>query len=494
MSGPALLTMNVVAQFSRRVLNPAPYLHFLSRAFCNCSLDSDGDGVNSTNDFGPIEKLIREFWKSSNVDACKEDDDDSRIRDSFNLEQNFLDTAQKNADRLFDVLRQDGPGYNMKLALDELNVRVSGLLVRLVLSKILKIISYENKTLCAKLAYKFFVWSSEEEYYKHTLNAYHLLMKIFAAAEEFKAMWRLVDEMTEKGYPVTARTFNILICSCRELGLQRTIVERFIKSKTFNYRPFKSSYNAILVCLLRINQHKLIEWVYQQMVADGHLPDTLTYNTLICAQYRLGKIDHVHRLLDEMGRSGHCPDIHTFNLLLHVLGKGDKPYAALNLLNHMREVGIHPNSLHFTTLIDGLSRAGNMDACKYFFEEMNKNGFKPDVVSYTVLISGYIAAGELEKAQQLFNGMIEEGQLPNVFTYNSIIRGLCMAGKFEDACSMLKEMEKRGCSPNFLVYNTLINKLRNNGKLSKAHEIINDMIKKGQYVHRISRFKKYRKY
>ena len=70
MSGPALLTMNAVAQLSRRVLHPAPFLHFLSRAFCNCSLDGDGDGVNATNDFGPIEKLIREFWKSSNVDAC----------------------------------------------------------------------------------------------------------------------------------------------------------------------------------------------------------------------------------------------------------------------------------------------------------------------------------------------------------------------------------------------------------------------------------------
>ncbi|KAM2281663.1 hypothetical protein ACFX1S_042228 [Malus domestica] len=148
-------------------------------------------------------------------------------------------------------------------------------------------------------------------------------------------MWRLVDEMIEKGYPITAQTFNILIHTCGEAGLAKKVLEIFIKSKTFSYRPFKHSYNAILHSLLVVKQYKLIE---------------------------LGKLDQFHRLLDEMGRSGFTPDFHTYNILLHVLGKGDKPLAAPNLLNHMKEEGFDPSVLHFTTLIDGLSRAGNMDA------------------------------------------------------------------------------------------------------------------------------------
>jgi pentatricopeptide repeat protein len=36
-------------------------------------------------------------------------------------------------------------------------------------------------------------------------------MKIFVECDEFKAMWRLVDEMIENGFPTTARTFNILM-------------------------------------------------------------------------------------------------------------------------------------------------------------------------------------------------------------------------------------------------------------------------------------------
>ncbi|KAF5480403.1 hypothetical protein F2P56_001156 [Juglans regia] len=433
--------MNSIYLFGPRVFRKISYFLVISREFCDRSFD--GDKVD--NGFRLIEEPLERAWRYSDFDPISEEKpstnvDETRVRGHFSARRVFFDNVKIDARRVLDVLEQDGPGFDTKLALDELYIRLSGLLVREVLLGILRNVNHSNKLRCAKLGYKFFVWSDQQENYRHTLNSYHLIMKIFADCEEFKAMWRLVDEMTENGFPTTARTFNILICTCGGAGLARKVVERFIKSKTFNYRPFKHSYNAILVSLLTVNQYKLIDWVYQ-----------------------------------------------------HMLGKGDKPLAALNLLNHMKEVGFDPSVLHFTTLIDGLSRAGNLDACNYFFTEMIKNGCTPDVVCYTVMITGYIVAGEFEKAQEMFDGMIIQGHLPNVFTYNSMIRGFCMAGKFEEACSMLKEMESRGCNPNFLVYSTLVSNLRNAGKLSEAHDVIRHMVEKGQYVHLLSKFKKYRR-
>ncbi|KAH1139765.1 hypothetical protein AAZX31_10G223100 [Glycine max] len=416
-----------------------------------CSHPFDGNGFEFIEE--PLKKLGPDY--DTNVDErlhLKEDWGYNRKQ--FSLRKGFLETVKLDAKRVLEVLRQDGPGLDARLVLGELHVRLSGLLVREVLFGILKHINCENKTRCAKLAYKFFVWCSQQEGYQHTVNAYHLVMNIYAECEEFKALWRLVDEMIEKGLPATARTFNILIRTCGEAGLAKSLVERFIKSKTFNFRPFKHSYNAILHGLLVLNQYKLIEWVYQQLLLDGFSSDILTYNIVMYAKYRLGKLDQFHRLLDEMGRNGFSPDFHTFNILLHVLGKGDKPLAALNLLNHMREMGIEPTVLHFTTLIDGLSRAGNLDACKYFFDEMIKNGCIPDVVAYTVMITGYV-----------------------------------VAGKFDEACSMLKEMKTKGCSPNSFVYNTLACCLRNAGKTADAHEVIRQMTEKGKYADIHSRFR-----
>ncbi|KRH35313.1 hypothetical protein GLYMA_10G235900v4 [Glycine max] len=432
----------------KRVQNFSHSLIILRRL---CSHPFDGNGFEFIEE--PLKKLGPDY--DTNVDErlhLKEDWGYNRKQ--FSLRKGFLETVKLDAKRVLEVLRQDGPGLDARLVLGELHVRLSGLLVREVLFGILKHINCENKTRCAKLAYKFFVWCSQQEGYQHTVNAYHLVMNIYAECEEFKALWRLVDEMVEKGLPATARTFNILIRTCGEAGLAKSLVERFIKSKTFNFRPFKHSYNAILHGLLVLNQYKLIEWVYQQLLLDGFSSDILTYNIVMYAKYRLGKLDQFHRLLDEMGRNGFSPDFHTFNILLHVLGKGDKPLAALNLLNHMREMGIEPTVLHFTTLIDGLSRAGNLDACKYFFDEMIKNGCIPDVVAYTVMITGYV-----------------------------------VAGKFDEACSMLKEMKTKGCSPNSFVYNTLASCLRNAGKTADAHEVIRQMTEKGKYADIHSRFR-----
>ncbi|KAF5743536.1 pentatricopeptide repeat-containing protein [Tripterygium wilfordii] len=485
--------MNSITHFGTKTVHKVSCILFISRNLC----DYRSDGDKSDNGFGFVEEPLKKICRNrdyselgGNLDTCEYE---GPADQSFSLRRSFMDYEWSDATKILDILKRDGLGFDAKSELNELQIRVSGLLVRHVLLGILRSINHETKTRCAKLGYKFFVWSGQQENYRHTANAYHLMLKIFSVCEEFKAMWRLVDEMIESGFPTTARTFNILICTCGEAGLARNVVERFIKSKTFNYRPFRHSYNAILHSLLAINQYRLIEWVYQRMLLDGHSPDNLTYNIVMFANYRLGKLDQFHKLLDEMGRNGFYPDLHTYNILLHVLGKGDKPLAALNLLNHMKEVGLYPSVLHFTTLIDGLSRAGNLDASKYFFDEMIRSGCMPDVVCYTVMITGYIVAGELENAQAMFDEMISKGQLPNVFTYNSMIRGFCMAGKFEEACSMLKDMESRGCNPNFIVFNTLVSNLRNAGKLSEAHEIIRHMGEKRQYVHLLSKMKGYRR-
>ncbi|KAI4383103.1 hypothetical protein MLD38_008981 [Melastoma candidum] len=477
--------------FSARMVRRVSNFVIDSQRLCMCSCSGGEE-----DEF--MEDPLRKMWVGSESEAFM---DDEPILNQYGLNSrddsfrtvDYRDYVEIIAQRVFEVLRQDGPGFDTKAGLDELRVGVSGLLVRKVLLRILRSLEFVDKVRFAKLGYKFFTWSSKQEKYTHSADAYHLMMKILAQCDEFKSMWKLVDEMIEKGFPTTARTFNILICACGEVGLARDVVERFIKSKTFNYRPYKHSYNAILHSLVAMKEYKLIEWVYQQMLDEGLLPDILTYNIVMCAKYRLGKLDQFHRLLDDLGRQGLSPDFHTYNLLLHVLGKGDKPLAALNLLNHMRETGVDPGVIHFTTLMDGFSRAGNLDACKYFFEEMVKSNCVPDVVCYTVFITGYVVAGKLEKAKGLFNEMIRMGQIPNVFTYNSMIRGYCMAGDFDDACLLLKEMEARGCNPNFMVYSTLVGYLQNAGKMAEAHDVIRHMVDKGQYVHLTTKFRSHRR-
>ncbi|KAL5713138.1 hypothetical protein ACHQM5_015243 [Ranunculus cassubicifolius] len=487
--------MSITTTFGRKISRNVFQVHVILRFLCSGNMSDNvvkngsGEKLNNDSTLGWKPFADEPFLRVS--PEIIDDDEEISSRENMSPRRRFFEEIGFEVDSVIKVLQQDGPGFNTDLALKELKLRVSNHLVREVLLKILKSINCSNRVICAKVGYKFFVWSSQQINYTHTSSTYNLLMKIFADCEEYKAMWRLVDVMTEEGFATTARTFHILICTCGEAGLARKLVERFIKSKTFNFRPFKHSFNAILHSLLTINQYRLIEWVYDRMTLEEHSPDILTYNILMCTKYRLGKLDQFYRLLDEMCKNGFSPDLHTYNILLHVLGGGDKPLKALNLMNHMKEVGCEPRIIHFTSLIDGLSRAGNLEACKYFFDEMVKQGCMPDVVCYTVMITGYVVAREFEKAQMMFDDMITKGQLPNAFTYNAMIRGLCIARKFEEARAMLREMDSRGCPPNYFVYSTLVSSLRKAGMLSAAREVIGEMVEKGYNMQTFSKFKGY---
>ncbi|BBG96963.1 Pentatricopeptide repeat superfamily protein [Prunus dulcis] len=126
---------------------------------------SGGNKVGSGNEF--IEEPLKRIWRSSDLDSML--DEKENVYEYENHPGKFKN-AKIHITRVLEVLQQDGPGFDTKAALDELHIEVSGLLVREVLFKILKPTNYVSKTDC----------------------------------EEFKAMWRLVDEMIEKDYPTTA--------------------------------------------------------------------------------------------------------------------------------------------------------------------------------------------------------------------------------------------------------------------------------------------------
>lgn len=96
------------------------------------------------------------------------------------VRKSFLDNLKSDAGRVLEILQHDAPRFDAKLALSDSGIRVSRILVREVVLGILRNVEYANKNRCAKLGYKFFVWSGLQENFRHTTNTYHSIMKIFA--------------------------------------------------------------------------------------------------------------------------------------------------------------------------------------------------------------------------------------------------------------------------------------------------------------------------
>ncbi|KAG2557019.1 hypothetical protein PVAP13_8NG185103 [Panicum virgatum] len=125
-----------------------------------------------------------------------DDDDGEKFSPGHSPRRRLFEDVRLVADR---ILLQDGPGFSARQALDEMRPKVSNVLIREVLFRFVVSVDSVNRERYPKLAYKFFVWAGQQDGYQHDTSMYNLVMKVFAECGEVKAMWRLLEEMAEKG-------------------------------------------------------------------------------------------------------------------------------------------------------------------------------------------------------------------------------------------------------------------------------------------------------
>ncbi|KAF2320387.1 hypothetical protein GH714_027361 [Hevea brasiliensis] len=302
----------------------------------------------------------------------------------------FFEYVRSDAARVLDILRRDGLGFNAKASLSELHIRVSGLLVREVLVGILKNINYENKERSAILGYTFFLWSGQQEKYRHTVNTYHLIMKILAECEEFKAMWRLLDEMVENGFSTTARTFNILICTCGEAGLARKVVERdkplaalnlLNHMKDVGFDPNVLHFTTLIDGLSRAGNLDACKYFFEEMIKNGCKPDVVCYTVMITGYIMAGELEKAQALFDEMTARGQLPNVFTYNSMIRGFCMAGRFKEACSMLNEMESRGCSPNFLVYSTLVSNMQNAGKLSEAREVIRQMVEKGQYAHLVS-----------------------------------------------------------------------------------------------------------------
>ncbi|XP_038992996.1 pentatricopeptide repeat-containing protein At1g55630-like [Hibiscus syriacus] len=157
--------MNTLALFGPRNVYKSCGVLILSRKLCS---GSSLFSYKIDTDFYCSDEPLRRMWKGLSIgsvfdeirDDCAGYGSDFEAR--FTARKGFLESGRDDARRILEVLERDGQRFDVKVAISELRVRISGFLVREVLNGILKTINYANKTRCAKIGYKFFVWSGQQ--------------------------------------------------------------------------------------------------------------------------------------------------------------------------------------------------------------------------------------------------------------------------------------------------------------------------------------------
>ncbi|KAJ8765355.1 hypothetical protein K2173_012052 [Erythroxylum novogranatense] len=321
-----------------------------------------------------------------------------------------------------------------------------------------------------RLAHMFFVWTSNQDGYKHNIYTYNAMASILSRAQQIALLRSLYLEVLSSHCPMSPGTLGFLIRCLGSAGLVDEANKLFDQVKmTGLCVPNEYTYNCLLEAISKSNSIELIENTLKEMTDNGWSSDKYTLTPVLQAYCNMGKFDRALEAFNEMYQRGWL-DAYVFSILVLSLTKWHEVDKAFELIDKMEDLGVQLNEKTFCSLIHGLVKECRVDKALEMFEKMKKSGFAPDIALYDVLIGGLCRNKELKKALHLYSEMKQLHIQPDV----GIIFKL--ASSFSEAQELVQfigEVHEQVDSETLvLLQNLVFESLTRSGSVKKAHYLL----------------------
>eukprot|EP01018_Ginkgo_biloba_P016263 Gb_10944 [translate_table: standard] len=358
----------------------------------------------------------------------------------------------------------------------------------------------------------FFQWANSQADYKHTQQAYDIMVDILGKMKQFETMWAVIDEMKQLGGLISLRTFSKVMRRYAGAEKWKDAVRTFNELENFSVKMDTAAMNVLLdtLCKEQRVEHawdiflefkdrippdahtfnvlvhgwckarrlEEAEWTMEEMRRNGFNPCVISYTSLIeayCLERDFCKVDG---LLDEMQEKDCPPNVITYTIVMHALGKAKETQEAFRVYDRMKANGCTPDVAFYNSLIFILGKAGRLKDAYGIFQEMSKNGLTPNVTTYNTMLAVICEHLQEENAFKFFREMEESNCKPDLQTYNPLLKMCCKLKRMKILSYLLDDMLNKDCSPDLGTYTLLIHGLCKVGRLDRACEFFEEMIEK----------------
>ncbi|XP_041010403.1 pentatricopeptide repeat-containing protein At3g04130, mitochondrial [Juglans microcarpa x Juglans regia] len=341
-----------------------------------------------------------------------------------------------------------------------------------------------------KSALGVFRWAESRSGYKHTPEAYEMLVDILGKMKQMDKMKSILEEMNRFHVIRTDTVAKVMRRFCGA-GQWEEAVRTFDRLGTFGLEKNTESMNLLLDTLCKERKVELAREVFLEL--KSHIsPNALTFNIFIHGWCKVNRVDEAHWTIQEMKGHGCPPCVISYSTIMQFYcrqGKFDKVYE---LLDEMQAQACPPNVVTFTTIMCSLAKSEEFEQALRIYDRMKMAGCKPDALFYNALIHTLGRAGHVQEAVCVFEvEMPKTGVNPNTSTYNTVIAMFCHHGQEQKALNVLEGMEKSGlCKPDAQTYYPLLKACFKSGKTGSClSKLLDDMINKHYLSLDISAYK-----
>ncbi|KAL4205342.1 hypothetical protein AMTRI_Chr01g114150 [Amborella trichopoda] len=286
-----------------------------------------------------------------------------------------------------------------------------------------------------------------------------------------KAWIFIKDHMIQRGIlPSSLGFYFLIVCLIYQHRIDeaRQVFELMVKNGVI---VDSLVINAVLDGYFTVKKFNSGLGFFEEVLGKGFNLNASTYARameLLCKENRVGEVGE---LVLRMEREGLIADSVIYTIWISGLFQDGDLMGAFRKHKEMVELGFMPDLISYAVLIDGFCKEGNVEKASGFVHDMWNNGIRPNMVSFTSIIDSLCKKGMLEVAIQFFHKLEELGLQGDEITYAALIDGLCRNNDWQRVFCLLEEMEIKGIDVTVITYNVLINALCIRGRTSDAFEI-----------------------
>ncbi|KMT04049.1 hypothetical protein BVRB_8g186460 [Beta vulgaris subsp. vulgaris] len=261
---------------------------------------------------------------------------------------------------------------------------------------------------------------------------------LYGKAGLFEHAHKLFDELPDRGFEQSDRTFSALLGAGCNSGNFDKVYELFQEVPVkLAIKLSMDSYNAALHALCKLGLFDDAVALLDVMEEKGLKPSVCSLNTVLGAFYEKGEFEKGEKIWERMIGSGVVPDMISYNFKLQKLVSEGKISEAMELIMELESKGLNPN-----------------------------------VGTYNALIIGSCKHDDLDGVRRWYTELMSRGCIPNRVTFHTIVPFLCDKGDYSLAFQVCKRMFRRQCSVDKSLLQKVVDGLAKNSMIDEANILV----------------------
>ncbi|KAL6660869.1 hypothetical protein ACP70R_000253 [Stipagrostis hirtigluma subsp. patula] len=298
--------------------------------------------------------------------------------------------------------------------------------------------------------------------------AYSVIVRMYTKAGRPEDACSVLAEMEKQKEIVPDKyLFLDMLRTYQKCGLIEKLADTYYWILKSQIEFDEAMYNCIINCCGRAIPIDELSRIFDEMIQQGHMANTVTLNVLLDIYGKAGLFNRAEKVF-LMARKQGLADIISYNTIIAAYAQSGDFRSMTYFVQRMQDAGFPVSLEAYNCMLDAYGKAGQLEEFAAVLQKMKRAKCSFDHYTYSIMINIYGRRGWIEDVANVLTELKSRGVEPDLYSYNTLIKAYGIAGMPEDAVKLIQEMRIRGISPDRVTYTNLIAALQRNENFLEA--------------------------